>query len=239
MPVVPFSLQEILNGSNLCKSSSMKTYILTAILPFFILNSCAQSSQQPSITTNKSGIRIGGPCEGCEAIYETPITFENLSPQDTLPDYIEAGPQLHITGTVYQNDGKTPAANVVLYIYHTDQDGIYSKKGNEKGWGLRHGYIRGWAKTGADGSYTFYTLKPAAYPGRSEPAHIHLIGKEENKNEYYMDDFLFDDDPLLTENHRSRLRNYGGNGIVKTTLSGNVLLAQRDIFLGKNIPNYQ
>ncbi len=45
-------------------------------------------------------------------------------------------------------------------------------------------------------------LKPAAYPGRTDPAHIHITIKEPDKSEYYIDDFLFDDDPLLIEHER-------------------------------------
>ena len=90
--------------------------------------------------------RVGGQCEGCEAIYENKTPFSKLDWQLTLPGYNEAGPKLHVSGVVYKADGKTPAAGTVLYFYHTDQKGIYPE-GNEKGWGKRHGYIRGWLKT--------------------------------------------------------------------------------------------
>ncbi len=64
----------------------------------------------------------------------------------------------------FAGDGKTPAAGIVMYVYHTDQKGIYPKKGGETGWAGRHGYIRGWIKTNAQGQYKFYTLVPASYP---------------------------------------------------------------------------
>jgi protocatechuate 3,4-dioxygenase beta subunit len=140
---------------------------------------------------------------------------------------------------VYEPDGKTPASGVIIYIYHTDQRGVYATKGNETGWGKRHGYIRGWMKTNEKGEYKFFTLKPASYPNREVPAHIHITIKEPDKNEYYIDEYLFDDDTLLTSDERNKQPGRGGNGILKTVeVEKGFLKAVRDIYLGKNIPNY-
>jgi protocatechuate 3,4-dioxygenase beta subunit len=136
-------------------------------------------------------------------------------------------------------DGKTPAKDVLLYIYHTNRDGIYETRGNETGWGKRHGYIRGWVKTANDGSYTFFTFRPGSYPNRREPEHIHITVKEPDMNEYYIDDFMFDDDPLLTRSERENRRNRGGSGIVKPDKTGKIYTIQRDIILGRNIPGYE
>src|ERR1700759_3557778 len=116
--------------------------------------------------------KAGGPCEGCEAIYESPVPFDKLKSVVKLPDATWDGKKpLGINGTVYKSDGKTPAPGVVLYLYHTDETGHYPKKGDEKGWAKRHGYIRGWLKTDEKGEYKFVTLRPAPYPGGNEPAH--------------------------------------------------------------------
>jgi len=64
--------------------------------------------------------------------------------------------------------------------------------------------------------------------------------KEPDVPEYYVDDFLFDDDPLLTAEKRRRLANRGGSGIM--TLHRNrqgTLIGQRTIVLGRNIPGYE
>lgn len=196
-------------------------------------NTKAQSRQ-----SGTQNAKVGGPCEGCEAIYESILPFDRLNYTDTLADFSEAGPKLMITGTIYKADGKTPAPNTILYIYHTDQKGRYPKKGNETGWGKRHGYIRGWIKTDEKGRYVIYTIKPAAYPGGNTPAHIHAIIKEPDYNEYYIDDFQFDDDPLLTATERKRLKNQGGDGIISLEKKENILLGKRDIVLGQNIPDY-
>ena len=139
---------------------------------------------------------------------------------------------------VFQNDGKTPANDVIIYIYQTNRKGIYERKGDEKGWARRHGFIRGWAQTGKDGRYTFYTFRPGAYPNRNVPEHIHVTVKEPGKNEYYLDDFHFDDDPLLTQAARDRLPNRGGSGISSPQLNAGILTIERDLILGLNIPNY-
>jgi len=181
-------------------------------------------------------ILVGGPCEGCEAIHE--YGDKKLATIDTLPGFKENEPKLKIMGTVFQKDGKTPAEDVILYIYHTNRKGIYETKGDEEGWARRHGFIRGWVKTNANGNYTFYTFRPASYPDRNVPEHIHLTVKESDKNEYYLEGYHFDDDPLLTNSERVKLRKRGGSGIVTPELIGGIYLVQRDIVLGLNIPDY-
>jgi protocatechuate 3,4-dioxygenase beta subunit len=207
----------------------MQIILLPTLLLLLSFTSCAQKSADG---------QIGGPCEGCEAIFECPVPFDQLSWMDTLPDFKEAGPKMLITGVIYEVDGKTPARNTVLYIYHTDQQGIYARKGNEKGWAKRHGYIRGWIRTNENGRYAFYTLKPAAYPRESIPAHVHPVIKEADKTPYFIDEYLFDDDPLLTTSERNKQLKYGGDGIIKLTSKDGLLIAHRDIILGFHIPNY-
>lgn len=187
--------------------------------------------------TNKSPSRIvGGPCEGCEAIFE--YGNKVLTSIDTLPKFQETEPKLKISGVVYQKDGITPARNVILYVYQTNRNGRYETNGDERDWAGRHGYIRGWVKTREDGKYTFYTFRPASYPNGQEPEHIHITVKELDKNEYYIDEYVFDDDPLLTYEERMTLENRGGSGICKPKLIKGIFTMERDIILGLNIPNY-
>ncbi len=180
----------------------------------------------------------GGPCEGCEAIFE--YGTKGLAPVDTLPGFVEASQKLRISGTVYQPDGITPAENVVLYIYQTDESGYYATKGDERGWGRRHGYIRGWIKTGADGRYAFFTQKPGIYPNRTEPAHIHLTLLEPDGKYYYLEDYHFEGDPLLQAKGPPKENPRGGaTGIIPLLKAGDILTGKRDIILGKNIPDYE
>lgn len=179
---------------------------------------------------------VGGPCEGCEAILE--YGSKKLIATDTLPGYIENKHKIKLTGIVLKKDGKTPVKNVIIYIYHTNRQGIYETKGNEKGWAKRHGFIRGWVKTDNQGKYTFYTFRPAAYPNGLESEHIHMTVKEPNKSEYYIDSVVFNDDPKLTNSKKQNLKNRAGSGIVDLKIENEILTAKRNIILGLNIPNY-
>lgn len=215
----------------------MKSFILILIAAGFSMVSCSQNNynnkQKP---INK--IHVGETCEGCEAIYECPVPFDQLNEVDTLPDFNDAGPKIEISGIIYKRDGKTPAPGVVLYVYHTDQKGLYATKGNENGWGKRHGYIRGWVRTDKNGFYKFYTLVPASYPDSKNPKHIHPILKEPGYNEYWIDEFVFDNDPLLPPAERTRSKPVGGNGVLKTIKSDGMLYATRNIILGLQVQDY-
>jgi protocatechuate 3,4-dioxygenase beta subunit len=217
----------------------MKVNSFTAFLVVWItITGCAETETNAQTQNALKGERVGGQCEGCGAIYENKTPFTELDWQLTLPDYNDKGPKLHVTGTVYKADGKTPAAGIVLYFYHTDQTGVYPQKETETGWGKRHGFIRGWLKTNAKGQYSIRTLKPGAYPNRGAAAHIHCIVKEGKLNEYYIGDFLFDDDPLLSEEAKSNSAVPGGNGVLKPQEKNGILYAERNIYLGKHVRNY-
>ena len=198
-----------------------------------IFTFCSCQGQNSELRSQK---KIGGPCEGCEAALEYD---RKLSEKDTLPHFDDAVIKLKLTGTVFKKDGRTPAENVIIYIYKTDQNGICKTIGDEEGWAKRHGYIRGWVKTNSDGKYSFYTFRPGAYPNSQEPEHIHVTIKEPHKNPYYIDEFVFLDDPLLTQKAKLNLDNRGGSGVIQPRPQDNMLIIERDIVLGLNIPNYK
>ena len=183
------------------------------------------------------GVVVGGGCDGCEGIYEG--MPQELSWQTALASVSEPGERLEMSGVIYQADGKTPAPGVILYVYHTDARGYYSPAPGAQGFARRHGHLRGWVRTGAGGEYKFTTIKPAPYPQGRIPAHIHPIVKEPGRNEYYLDSYVFDGDPFLTPEERSRHENRGGSGIVRLARSGDgTWTGRRNITLGLHIPNY-
>ncbi len=53
-----------------------------------------------------------------------------------------------------------------------------------------------------------------------------------------MDEFVFDDDKLLTGEKRKKLPNRGGSGILRGFKKGDLQIAEHNIILGLNIPNY-
>jgi protocatechuate 3,4-dioxygenase beta subunit len=148
----------------------------------------------------------------------------------------EPGEPMVIEGTIYKNDRKTPAPGVILYVYHTDARGDYSNPSDVHG--NRHGHLRGWVKTGADGKYRFTSIRPAPYPGENIPAHIHPLIKEPGLTLYWIDEYLFEDDPRVTETVRKGEQKRGGNGIIRLTKKDGVWHGTRDIILGMNVPGY-
>ena len=70
------------------------------------------------------------------------------------------------------------------------------------------------------------------------PEHIHITVKEPDKNEYYIEDFYFADDPNITQNILNRAKPRGGSGVISLKGNTNLKTAKRDIVLGLNIPNY-
>lgn len=202
----------------------MKKIAVLLLLPTIALTACAQTKDR----------QVGGPCEACNLFYEDMPKQMNAS--ITIPPAGEPGEPLIVSGTIYHRDGKTPAPGVVLYVYHTDNAGYYSPPQGKKG--NRHGHLRGWMKTDEKGHYEFRTIRPAHYPERKIEAHIHPLIKEPGLSIYWIDEFLFDDDPLLTQANRQRLENRGGNGVLKLTRVNGIWIGHRDITLGLNVPGY-
>ncbi len=194
----------------------------------------SNQSQKP---LHKSEL-IGGGCDGCELMFVGMPA--QINPVDTSRGWKGSNQKLLITGTIYQLNGRTPAPDVVLYYWHTDATGLYTPTEGMNPRAKRHGALRGWVKTDATGKYAIYTSRPAHYPNGSEPEHIHFSVKEPNlPNEYYIDDVVFDDDPLLIDARKKRpFVNRGGSGLVRIALSEGVQIARRDIILGLNIDNY-
>jgi len=180
---------------------------------------------------------VGLPCEGCEAVFEGrpehPPSIARIAPEG------EPGERLTIEGTVTDAAGK-PAPGIVVYAYHTNAKGIYPPDEKAPGpWSRRHGLLRGWATTDAQGRYRFETIRPAAYPNTSNPHHVHLHVLEPGRCTYTIDELHFDDDPLLTAEERGRAPGRGGKGIVMVTGdAAHGWNVRRDIKLGERVPGY-
>lgn len=206
----------------------MKTLLTLAMLTLCILSCTAQPKQPERV--------VGTRCEDCEMMYEGMPEKINWDTRLTNPN--EPGETMIISGTIYKPDGKTPAPGIILYVYHTDSKGLYSPSENQKD-AIRHGHIRGWMKTNSKGQYQFRTIRPASYPNRKAPQHIHPIIKEPNTSRYWIDEYLFDDDPLLSQLEKDRQEKRGGPGIIHLTKnSEGIWIGKRDIILGMNVPNY-
>lgn len=167
-------------------------------------------------------------CEGCGA-WDAPAA---LSWDARIAPPGEPGVPLVVSGTVYLPGGRVTAAGVLIYAYHTDATGRYPGGANGTGHARNHGRLRGFARTDANGRYRFTTIRPAPYPGRADPAHIHVTVTPPGGEERWIDDVEFDDDPLLTSEQRARRKRLGGSGIVRVTRDARgVLHTRRDIVL--------
>ena len=210
----------------------MKRYIGIVLLTVSILSCKGQANSNIEK-------HVGGPCEDCEAVFDFKLLNPEPKATDTLPGFENNEPKIKITGTVFQKDGKTPAENIVLYIYHTNSNGIYKPSNNPIGYEKKHGQYREWLKTGKDGKFAFYTFIPAPYPAGNEPGHIHIYVKEPNTIPYYLDSYLFENDPKLTPEERQSQKNRGGSGIVTIEKNNGIWTANRNLVLGLNVPDYE
>lgn len=202
---------------------------MKTLLPLFVLISfgaCAQPAEK----------QVGDGCEDCDLMFKG--MPKEIASNVRLAGAAEPGESMIISGTIFQTDGKTPAPGVVLYVYHTDNQGLYSKGAGE-GNDSRHGHLRGWVKSDTQGRYQFTTIRPASYPQGRNPQHIHPIIKEPGRSPYWIDEYLFEGDPFLSAEEKARQPKRGGNGIITLVKdSKGVWTGKRDITLGLNVPGY-
>ncbi len=221
---------------------AIKIFLLAGTVLSQPLASCngqtKASNQNRQIAKSDTKKIVGGGCDGCEIMFVGMPA--NLNSCDTSAGWTEKGQKLLVTGTVYKLDGRTPAQNIIIYYWQTDDEGLYATRQGMNEKAKRHGHIRGWIKTDENGKYSIHTVRPAPYPNDVLPAHIHLSIKEPDiDSEYYPDDINFDDDKLLIPYFKKYPQeNRGGSGVVRVLLSGDIQIAEHDIILGLNIPNY-
>lgn len=207
-----------------------RAMLLTASIPFFIENQnvFAQTSSKEILNLMRKNADSPKDCGNwCGSANEAP---DNVSSKATLADKKDEGEPLIISGTVYEKDGKTPAPNVLIYAYHTNAKGFYGRGNGEH----PHGKHHGWMLTDKLGCYEFRTIKPAPYPIRDTPAHIHFTVTGVNFKEYWIDDIWFAGDDLITpEIKKKQLTGRGGfDPIVQLKKDANGFLeAKRDIQL--------
>ncbi len=123
----------------------------------------------------------------------------------------EPGTPLVIAGHVYRADGRTPAPGITVFAYHTDRTGVYDVRSN----GPHSWRLKGWAITDAGGRFEFRTIRPGAYPGRTEPQHVHFSIEGPSVPRQSPTALEFDDDPLITARLREVSRQAGMFGGVR------------------------
>lgn len=201
-----------------------KMLITVAVMP--IVASCRANAGVPRLDQGDNFYL----CDGCQAVGERDPAA--LDWQTEIAPLDPTGERLVLSGTVYQNDGRTPAEGVVIYAHHTNTDGLYADGTDETVWSRRHGRLRAWVKTGPDGRYKFGTIKPGVYPNRSDPAHIHLYLAEPGRPPYWIDNVVFAGEFGVNALYRQTRENRGGSGIVELSRAPEgSWIARRDIVL--------
>ncbi len=134
---------------------------------------------------------------------------EHLPSSAVLAATEEPGEPLRVAGTVYAADGETPVPGVVLYVYHTDAEGLYSATNDNTG-----PRLKATLASDAEGRYAYRTIKPAPYPGGGVPAHVHYVvegaGYPEQRH-----NLNFEGDPYLSERAVERSRERGKFGSIR------------------------
>ena len=130
----------------------------------------------------------------------------------------EPGERLILSGHALGSDGR-PLAGVEIYAYHTGADGLYRRDRYTPEWPSKPPRLQGTLRTATDGSYEIDTIKPAAYPSRNNPAHIHFKLRASGFPEQG-ETIWFEGDPLLTAQQKAayvvRLRR-DSDGVLRGT----------------------
>ena len=139
-------------------------------------------------------------------IGDTPTTTDILGPfyrpgapirQNLNPKGFK-GEVLHLVGTIYKEDGKTPMPDCTIEVWQCQEDGLYDNTSDE--------YLyRATQKVKTNGKYHFITTKPVAYPVEEgsttfRPAHVHMrvsaIGQQDLITQvYFTGDQYLEGDP--------------------------------------------
>lgn len=187
---------------------------------------------------NPREVLVGGPCDGCDAVFEGRPA--KLSSSARIAPVGEPGEAMVIKGIV-TDLARRPIAGVIVYAYHTNAQGKYpSTEEHRKSARHRHGMLRAFVQTDAEGRYAFETIRPASYPVPNAPAqHVHMHIIEPGRCHYFIDELVFTDDPRLpadARKHQATAR--AGSGISTPTKHNGAWSVRRDITLGANIADY-
>jgi protocatechuate 3,4-dioxygenase beta subunit len=122
----------------------------------------------------------------------------------------EPGTAMILRGRIVKSDG-TPAADTIVFAYHTDRSGLYDRAAA----GAHSWRLAGWAKADREGRFTFETVRPGPYPDRRAPAHVHFTVFTPEGARYHAGEVKFENDPLVSERERNESKRAGEFGEVR------------------------
>lgn len=155
---------------------------------------------------------------------------EDIPARIRIAPKTEPGEAMSISGRCRSWETGKPVAGVIVYAYHIDATGVCASGPR----GTRHARLHGWMRTGEDGVYAFDSIKPAVYPSRDGPAHVHMTVIEPSKPPYWIDEIVFDGEFRVDQAYRARQGNRGGNGVISLKRAAGVWTGVRDIALERH-----
>ncbi len=148
--------------------------------------------------------------EALESRPEVLASTGRIAPKD------EPGTPLVIHGQIFEPDGSTPAAGVIVHAYHRDQAGFDFGPDDRAFTTWR---LQGWVVSDSEGRFEFQTIMPAAdHLGREGP-HLHFTVESARFGRQWPPVVYFMNDPLLPESQKARSKAAGKFGWVRETVT--------------------
>lgn len=144
------------------------------------------------------------------------------------------GTNLHLSGTIFKDDGRTPFHGCLIEVWQADKLGKYDTVSDD--------YVyRGAAKTGADGKYHFTTSMPVPYVVGKDgtghrPAHIHLRVAGAAGEQDLISQIYFKGDPYLAKDLYSSSASSVNRILSVTKNAKGEDLVHFDIVMSKEFP---
>ncbi len=101
--------------------------------------------------------------------------------------------------------GQKPQENYLVYVYHTDNKGIYGPAIQAGSAAQIHARLFGYLRPNKNGEFEFSTIHPQGYPDTDIAQHIHLEVFDSRGTSILNTELLFDDDPRLSAEEKTRL----------------------------------
>lgn len=140
----------------------------------------------------------------------------------------EAGARLLLTGRVVDARGR-PIAGAAVTVYNADAAGLYNPANSP----TRVPRIRGVVQSDEQGRFQVLTVKPGAYPDKSEPAHVHIEALSSGYRVGYRA-IWFEGDPLITPEKRAALPRDGETVIVRAESVEGLMVVAAEVVLSEN-----
>ena len=145
------------------------------------------------------------------------------------------GEILQLSGTVLKENGKTPMNNCLIEIWQCNRDGLYDNTSDEF-------VYRASQKVSRNGTYSFVTGIPVAYPSEADPtqyrpAHIHMRISAEGQQDL-ITQLYFKGDPNLETDPSTKSPLSINRILPLTNVRDNESAIQFDVILRKEyLPN--